>query len=133
MATYAVENQWGGPDAPWHAGGTWVLGARSEQSVVAIDISSSDGGDSFFGTMTYANEGPIGLRATLLNGNSYNVENQWGGSNAPWHPGGTWVIGGRDNQHVIELHVSGDGDVLDGTNTYVGEGPIGFHGVLESA
>ncbi len=27
--------------------------------------------------------------------NTYVVENQWGGADAAWNPGGTWIIGGR--------------------------------------
>ena len=64
MSLYQVENQWGGAGAPWHQGGKWILGARSGQNVVAIDIQSPDGGETFQGTMTYAGEGPIGFRAT---------------------------------------------------------------------
>ena len=63
MSKYAVANQWGGSSAPWHPGGTWVLGARDNQNVVAIEIKSGDGGKSFTGTMTYAGEGPIGFKA----------------------------------------------------------------------
>ncbi|AOJ71799.1 MULTISPECIES: lectin OAA family protein [Burkholderia] len=123
-----VQNQWGGSSAQWHEGGMWVLGCRSGQNVVAIDIKSADGGRTLTGTMTYAGEGPIGFRATLTQCNTYNVENQWGGSSAPWHPGGTWIIGGRSNQNVVALKLeSGDqGANLAGTMTYAGEGPIGF-------
>ena len=133
MSKYAVANQWGGSSAPWHPGGTWVLGARDNQKVVAIDIKSGDGGKSFTGTMTYAGEGPIGFKAQRTGQNQYNVENQWGGNDAPWHPGGKWVIGGRDNQNVIALSVtsSDGGKNLSGTNTYVNEGPIGFRGQIE--
>ena len=133
MAAYQVENQWGGSSAPWHFGGIWILGARSNQNVVAIDISSSDGGNTLNGTMTYAGEGPIGFRATLTGGNNYDVENQWGGPSAPWHPGGQWVIGGRETQRVVQLNVTStdDGESLNGTMTYSGEGPIGFKGDLK--
>ena len=130
MAIFQVQNQWGGNSAPWHPGGTFVLGCRDNQNVVAIDITSSDNGRSFTGTMTYAGEGPIGVIATQVMGNNYKVENQWGEDDAPWHPGGNWVIGGRDEQTCVALNVSGkDGD-LDGTMTYAGEGPIGFKGLL---
>ncbi len=132
MATYAVQNQWGGSDAPWHPGGNWVLGARSNQNVVAINVTSNDGGQTLNGTMTYANEGPIGFKGRRTGGNNYTVENQWGGSDAPWHPGGDWVIGGRTEQQVIQLNVTSNdgGSTLNGTNTYGGEGPIGFKGKL---
>lgn len=43
------------------------------------------------------------------------------------------MIGGRDNQSVIALNVSSNnnGQTLNGTTTYNGEGPIGFKGNLE--
>lgn len=132
MANYLVENQWGGSSAPWHPGGTWELGSRPHQNVVSISISSSDGGINFSGTITYNGEGPIGFKAVNIGGNRYQTQVQWGGSSAPWHPDGVWVIGGRTNQRVVELHVSSSdqGVHLTGTNVYQGEGPIGFRGTL---
>ena len=129
---YTVDNQWGGSSAPWHQGGTWALGCRGNQNVVAIDMQSNDGGNTLNGTMTYNGEGPIGCKATLLGSNNYNVENQWGGSNAPWNPGGLWIVGYRENQNVVALNVKSDdgGKSLQGTMTYAGEGPIAFKGTL---
>ena len=100
--------------------------------MVAIESQSNDGGKTLNGTMTYNGEGPIGFKATLLGSNNYKVENQWGGSSAPWHPGGLWLIGDRENQNVVALSVKSDdgGKTLHGTMTYAGEGPIGFKGVL---
>jgi len=130
MAVYSVENSWGSSSG--NAGGTWVLGARSGQNVVAIDVTSSDNGQTLSGTMTYAGEGPIGFQATQFMPNNYTVQNQWGGSSAPWHPGGNWVIGARCGQSVVQLKVtSSDGNALNGTMTYSGEGPIGFNGTLQ--
>lgn len=134
MTLYQVENQWGGNSAAWHQGGKWILGARQDQNVVAIDIQSPDGGETLLGTMTYADEGPIGFRASRNGANNYSVENQWGGSNAPWHPGGQWVIGFRSGQNVVALNVSSEdgGNTLTGTMTYAGEGPIGFRGSISA-
>ncbi len=125
---YNVENQWGGSDAPWHEGGLWIIGGRDNQGVVALQVESQDEGQTFAGTMTYANEGPIGFRAERTDGNSYTVENQWGGSSAPWHPGGQWVLGGREGQSVVSINVasSNGGSELTGEMVYAGEGPIGF-------
>nr|C0HL89.1 RecName: Full=Lectin SfL-1 [Solieria filiformis] len=127
---YDVENQWGGSSAPWHAGGTFVIGSRSGQGVVAVDVNSSDGGKTLTGTMTYANEGPIGFKGTQSGGDSYNVENQWGGSSAPWNKAGAWALGDRDGQGVIGVDVtsSDGGKTLTGTMQYQNEGPIGFKG-----
>ena len=63
---------------------------------------------------------------------SHQVENQWGGNDAPWHDGGQWIIGGRSGQNVVELNVKSDdgGNTLNGTMTYEGEGPIGFKGIM---
>ncbi|NBD09665.1 lectin OAA family protein [Corallococcus silvisoli] len=129
---YTVENQWGGASAPWQPGGVWVLGARKGQNVVAVAVTSSDGGKTLTGTMTYNGEGPIGFRGTLSDGNNYTVENQWGGSSAPWQPGGLWIIGARQNQNVVALNFTSPdgGKALTGTTTYNGEGPIGFRGKL---
>lgn len=132
MANYAVENQWGGSSAPWQPGGNWALGGRGNQQVVAIDIASGDGGNSFTGTMTYVGEGPIGFKAQRTSQNQYSVEVQWGGNNAPWQSDGVWVIGSRDNQNVVAMSVtsSDGGNSLSGTSTYASEGVIGFRGML---
>ncbi|MFM2059106.1 MAG: hypothetical protein RLY71_3491, partial [Pseudomonadota bacterium] len=122
--SYVTENQWGGSSAPWHPGGTWVLGCRGEQHVVAIDVTSDDGGQTLAGSMTYQGEGPIGFRSQITDGSVYKTENQWGGSSAPWHDGGVWVIGTR-NQALVAMEVTSPdgGQSLIGTNTYAGEGP----------
>jgi catechol 2,3-dioxygenase-like lactoylglutathione lyase family enzyme len=136
MATYNVENQWGGDAAPWNKGGVYVLGCRDDQgqTVVAIDVTSSDGGQTLVGTITYAGEGPIGFRGRLTGNNNYDVENQWGGDEAPWHPGGAWVLGYRTGQNVvaIQARVVDDGNKLEGTMTYAGEGPIGLRAVVQA-
>ena len=104
----------------------WVIGSRDNQRVVAIDINSEDSGQTLTGTMKYIKEGAIGFRATYSGGNNYIVENQWGGSNAPWHEGGTWVIGDRTSQRVVALNLTSqdEGKSLNGTVTYNGEGSI---------
>ena len=109
----------------------WVLGWRPSQQIIAVDASSGDNGETLQGTIQYAGEGPIGFRATRVTGNSYTVENQWGGSWAPWHDGGQWVLGDRDGQRVVDIQISGSNGALSGTITYVGEGPIGFQALCQ--
>ncbi|WP_231565293.1 hypothetical protein [Sphingomonas sp. Ant H11] len=58
--------------------------------------------------------------------NTYSVVNQWGGNDAPWHPGGEWVLGCRGKQGVVAISAKGDGANLNGTMMYAGEGPIGL-------
>lgn len=130
---YLVENQWGGSSAPWNPGGMWALGCRSNQNVVALNITSPDGGKTLIGTMTYAGEGPIGFKGALQGSNNYEVQNQWGGNNAPWNPGGMWIIGFRGDQNVVAIDITSPdgGKTLTGTMTYAGEGPIGFKGSLQ--
>nr|BAU19431.1 lectin KAA-2 [Kappaphycus alvarezii] len=132
---YDVENQWGGSSAPWHAGGQFVIGSRSGQGVLAVNITSSDGGKTLTGTMTYEREGPIGFKGTQSGGDTYNVENQWGGSSAPWNKAGIWALGDRSGQAMIAMDVSSSdgGKTLEGTMQYKGEGPIGFRGKLSGA
>lgn len=129
---YATENTWGGSSFP-HPGGTFVFGCRADQNVVAIDVSSKDGGNTLSGSMTYAGEGPIDFRGTRLGLDNYVVENKWGSSD--WQPGGTFIIGYRDTQTVVALNVTSDddGNTLSGKLTYAGEGPIGFQGTLQGA
>ncbi|NTX14757.1 hypothetical protein HUA76_28595 [Myxococcus sp. CA056] len=130
MSNYKVQNQWGGSSAPWNPGGNWVIGGREKQNVVAMKVTSNDGGQTLTGSMTYNGEGPIAFRATLTSPNNYVVENQWGGPTAPWNPGGTFVLGSRQGQNVIALDLTSgnSGESLTGTMTYNGEGPIGFRG-----
>ena len=120
--------QWGGTAAPWHDNGDMILSSREPQEVEMININSTDKGMTFNGTMQYAGEGPIEVRCKWLLGNTYSVENHWGGpSNPEWHPAGQWLIGGRDTQRADMLHVKKTGtSPLFGEMRYVGEGPIGF-------
>jgi len=129
MATFTVENQWGGDDAPWHPGGTWTLGNRTDQTIINIKASQNSEGQ-LFGTMQYSGEGPIGFKATNHGDSVYSVENQWGGDDAPWHPAGDWTIGCRPDQAVVGLDIKAtEGQYeLTGNMTYEGEGPIGFRG-----
>jgi hypothetical protein len=128
---HLVQNQWGGASAPWNPGGLWIIGGRSGQPVVALDVTSNDGGKTLNGTMTYKGEGPIGFKGTLNVTDTYDVQNQWGGTSAPWNPGGTWVLGCRGKQGVVAINIKStdDGQTLTGTITYAGEGPIGFKSV----
>nr|BAX08599.1 lectin ASL-2 [Agardhiella subulata] len=129
--SYNVENQWGGSSAPWNKAGIWALGDRNGQGMIGLDVTSPDGGKTLEGTMQYKNEGPIGFRGKLSGANNYSVENQWGGSSAPWNKAGNWLIGDRHNQNIVAVKVSStdNGKNLEGTCTYAGEGPVGFKGV----
>lgn len=64
--TYRVENHWGDPSEPWHEAGTWTIGGRANQNVVALDLQSADGGKSLVGTVTYQGEGPIDFRSVMF-------------------------------------------------------------------
>lgn len=132
MALYIVKNQWGGSRKPWHAAGTFNLGCRSDQKVVNIEISSEDEGKTFSGSMVYEGEGSISVRAEQIAGSNYKVENQWGGEDADWHPGGNWIIGSRTGQNVVQLSIDNIQGTFTGTMTYVGEGPIAFEGAPET-
>ncbi len=127
---YRVDVHWGGPSNPtWHPDGEWVLGGREDQPVIAATLTSADGGQTLTGTIQYRGEGPIGFRGTHQGSRRYAVQVQWGGDAAPWHPDGTWIIGGRDAQRATALTVTADGDHgLAGTMQYAGEGPIDWRG-----
>jgi len=135
---YAVENFWGGNTGKWHKGGTWILGGRDNQALVAASIVSKDKGKTFTGTITYNGEGPIGFRAApeapkaqvksaaAFSGYSYSTQNRWGGESGSWKAGGEFILGSRETQFItaMDLKSSDSGKTLTGTMTYVGEGPI---------
>jgi hypothetical protein len=130
--TYNVENQWGGPFAPWNNGGVWVIGGRVDQRVEKLDIVSSDDGLTLEGIIQYVNEGPIGFKASNKVDNEWKVKEQSGSNSAAWRNGGTFVLGARANQPVVKLNIfsTDNGVMFAGTMTYRGEGPIGFRAAL---
>ena len=125
---YSVLNSWG--SSTGNNGGVWTIGDRVNQRVAEVYVGSSDEGRTLLGTMRYDNEGPIGFRATRISATEWQVENQWGGVNAPWNRAGVWTIGSRPTQPVISWYIKSTdgGRTYQGTNTYKGEGPIGFIG-----
>lgn len=133
MAIYAVQNQWGGDDAPWHNGGKWALGSRDgEQYVVGLNLSSFDNGYTLEGTLLYSGESyPIAVLATQSNMDgsetSYDIQTQ--SENEDWILVGSWIIGCRPGQPVMQLDIASndEGASLVGTMTYLNEGPIGFY------
>lgn len=126
---YNVKVRWGGSSGTWHDEGIWVIGGRCKQRCTRLKVTASDDGRVLVGVMNYSCEKTIGFVGIFIP--SYEVENQWGGSSAPWHYGGTWVLSGRTNQNVVAMDIkSTDGGcTLEGTMTYKGEGPIGFRAV----
>jgi carbonic anhydrase len=133
--TYAVESNAGGDESPWLPDGVWVIGGRQDQRVVTLNITSDDSGQTLAGTMTYAGEGPIALRANKTEQNVYRVEVQWGGADAPWNPDGTWVLGTRADHSVVALELGSDddGNTLDGTVSYADGSFFGFRATLQPA
>ena len=132
---YNTQVQWGGNSAPWHDNGMFVIGGRDNQRAVGLWASSSDGGKSFTGEMQYgkserwpSGEGKIGFKATQTVGNTYSTQVQWGGTSAPWHDNGNFIIGARDGQRCVSIQIasSDDGNSFSCQMTYAGEGPIGF-------
>ena len=100
--------------------------SSGNSNVIAIDIKSDDGGSALFGTMKFANEGSISFYGKLHEdngGDNIAVQNKFGGK---WQPAGRWVIGGRNDRHVVafDVHSSDNGKSLNGTMTYADEGEI---------
>ncbi len=89
---------------------------------------------SLFLTATvFAQEEAVPVNPSLEANNLYLVENQWGGDDAAWQPGGLWVLGAREGQTIVAVNIESadDGATLEGEITYAGEGPIGFRAVQE--
>lgn len=132
---YAAKNVWGNASGRFvgsselHPGGEWVLGCSADgRRVVALSVTSDDEGATLKGTMTYVGEGPIGFRGKRTMVNTYVVENQRGGSSAPWIPGGTFVLGCRGDQGVVSIQITSndDGASLEGQMIYAREGVMGL-------
>ncbi len=106
--------------------GTWALGARSSQKVVALKVQSNNGGETLEGVMIYDAEGPIGFRAIRTNDNNYTVEHNTGAPSSPWAKGGNWILGSRPDKRVISLDLSSKdkGLTLSGGVSYDGEASV---------
>ena len=50
---------------------------------------------------------------------TYTVQNQWGGSSAPWHDGGVFNIGNRQGQlpEAVDISSADGGKTFSGTMT----------------
>lgn len=127
MAVYQVKNQWCKCDSSWDSGGFWVLGKRTDQYLVGIDIDSDDCGKTFTGTITYNGEGAIDFKAKKICENAYCAYVHWGAETI-WHDEGVWIIGGREDQSVVDLKATYDNQCkcLVGTVEYECEGKMGF-------
>lgn len=125
---YRVEQRPAGPQSPWRDAGLFLLGARFGQNPVTLDLLSRDAGYSFSGIMVYAGEGPIGIRGDHAQALVYTALNQWGDADGPWHPGGQWVLGSRDDAPVTALSIESidRGATLIGTVTYGESVPVAF-------
>lgn len=60
------------------------------------------------------------------NKNVYKVQNQWGGTSAPWHDGGEFEFGTPKKPLIALEFTSNDGVVITGTVTYLGTKPTEF-------
>ena len=70
------------------------MGYRRHKYLVALDITSTDAGQTFTGLIRYQGEGSIDYRAANISGNFYQAHVHWG-SQPTWHTEGIWVIGSR--------------------------------------
>lgn len=127
MATFEVQIQSGGNEAPWRPGGMWILNTRFDRLIEKVNATGGDG--VLYGTMQYSGEAPIGFKAAYLGNSTYGVESQSGGDDVPWQPVGEWVIDYGTDQFIVEF----DLNATEGEQNIMGtisnsEGPMGFRG-----
>lgn len=124
---FDVENKLGND---WKPAGRWVIGGRDDRQVVAFNVKSSDNGESLNGTMAYASEGEIRVRAKRGNGVVYDVDSPHDGHR---HEAGAWVLGARGDKKqylvAIDIDSNDEGQTFSGIVAYEGEGPIGFRAI----
>ena len=83
--------------------------------MVKLSVSSSDGGQTLTGTVTYEDEGPVDFRASRSNpDNKYEVEFHSGGdSDAAWNYDGTWVMGYEtESEPILSVDLYQDDDII---------------------
>ncbi|MGB3544435.1 hypothetical protein [Rubrivirga sp.] len=120
--TYEVEAQTGGEDGPWRPAGTWLLGARVEHHVVALDLTSDDGSETLVGTCRYEDEPQLTVRCQTAVGGVYAVTSD--DNETPT----CWVIG--QDQPVRSLVCRSDDDGLSLLGSYdIGGTVLGFRAV----
>jgi hypothetical protein len=129
MAFYQVENQWGGPKAPWHEGGVWMMGRRPQQYLTYVNMkASADSPMIMHGELAYGGEQKVTCRAEEVGWNKWAVQVQVNGN---WQDDGIWIMGDRFPQRTEGIDVSAGADHrLVGTTVYTHEGPIGFKGTV---
>lgn len=134
-SSYDIRSQCAREKDRWYDSGVFVLGTKHVRHPEMLEIFSRDQGKTYTGIIKYAFEESMNFRAIQVSGNNYNIENQEGGFDAPWRPGGKMVIGSRVNQYVTSLSIVSEdfGESFEGSMAYNGEGPIGVQTVLSTA
>ena len=61
----------------------------------------------------------------------YNIQNQWGGNSAPWHPGGIFNIGNRAGQFLGQIKIAPDAFIVGTWEAEHGLGVIEVDHVVE--
>lgn len=129
---YRVQLQWQDESAPWRDGGVLAIGGRLQKPVTALKLDSPDGGETLTGQVAFQGEPPTAVTAERRGPNSYAVN--LAGANDPRLDNITWQIGSREGQNVTALVVTSadEGQTLQGSIAYAGEGPIRLKAVRES-
>lgn len=124
MAAYFVMNQTGKAKS-WQQVGMWLIGSNDHRRVIDLHLSSQDHGNTLEGTITYEGDPPVILRAEATYGNVYRVSRCLSKVSEEVTFSGTWMIGKRGNQRLVQVDISSPdrGESLMGTLCYDGEPP----------
>ena len=115
---------------PIHFDGKWMIGSRVYERVLKLKASSADGGNTLMGKVTFEGSGATGFKGVRYGDSRYTVSIQFytqryvESGTILWVQEGDWIIGGRHDQPVVDIDISGNGYSFTGSMTYLGEGPI---------
>jgi len=125
MPQYTVQLQWSGT---WHPGGVWTI-AGETPTLVSLNVTSPDNGQTFSGVTQFAGQGGIEVRGTNNGNGTYAVQLQWGGSGAPWNAAGNWSFGGNSILSIT-VNSANNGQTITGTMQMPGQGGVDVQGTL---
>ncbi len=113
--TYRVEER-SDERSPWIDAGTWLIGARWDHELSALQLSSSDGGITLDGTCQYRGEQALGFRGRATDGGIYLVDSRFSEEVS------LWILGESADEAVRSLRFTSDDDGRTFRGTYSSDG-----------
>ena len=124
---YRFQYKQGDKLAPWHNAGVFKIGDPAMEPIKALNITSSDGGETLDLTVTYDGEdNPSESPNFIANHrqqNFYDVDELRDAGTEDSNEIGQWCFGARESQKIVQMNItsSDNGHTFKGKMTYQGE------------